>query len=487
MISLAVIVAFFMVILCSIVLYQERLDALARARDASRNVELIAERDIERNFEFYALALQAAVDGVNDPQVMASPAKVRCHLLFDRALTAKYLGLMLIVDAHGDLVAESDRDVPMKLNFADRKYFAIQRSNPSVGLYVSDPLKSRARGGAPIIALSRRISRRDGSFGGVAIVAVDLEYFRKLFSGLGLGPHGAIALDGKDGVMIMRQPYDAHSIGHNMSQAAPFRKFAFKQDGSFCDTSAIDGVRKFFYFRNFSNLPLVIAVSDADQDIFLTWRTRALTIGSLVFLFAAGFVGLSFLLAAQLRRRIMVEGELALLAQTDGLTGLHNRRTLVEILNKEWRRARRAHSVLSLLFVDIDRFKAYNDTYGHQAGDDALAAVGQCLSENIRRPADTAARYGGEEFVVVLPNTDVSGAAYIAEKIRTAISDLNIEHTGSEFGRVTATVGVAATIPGEDGDVSSVIRMADEALYSAKTTGRNKVGLSAATMARFMP
>jgi diguanylate cyclase (GGDEF)-like protein len=478
MIALAVVVASFIVALCSIVLYQERLDALAHARDASRNVALMAERDIEGNFEFYALALQAAVDGVNDPQVMAAPERVRRRLLFDRATTANYVGSMLIVDAHGDLVAESDRDVPMKLNFADRKYFIIQRDNPGVGLYVSDPLASRVRGGPPIITLSRRISRRDGSFGGVAIVAVDLEYFRKLFSELGLGPHGAIVLDGRDGVMVMRQPYNMHVIGRDMSQTATFRKYASRSDGSFCDTSTIDGVRRFFYFRNFPNLPLVIAVTESTQDIFSTWRTRALTIGLLVFLFAVGFVGLSLLLAAQLRRRIKVENELALLAQTDGLTGLYNRRTLVEILNKEWRRARRTRSVLSLLFVDIDRFKAYNDTYGHQAGDDALAAVGQCISENIRRPADTAARYGGEEFVVVLPNTDASGAAHIAEKIRAAVSDLNIEHAGSEFGRVTATVGAASTMPEGDSDVSAMIRTADEALYSAKTTGRNKVGLS---------
>jgi diguanylate cyclase (GGDEF)-like protein len=483
MIALAVIGATFIVVLCSIVLYQERLDAMARARDASRNVALMAERDIERNFEFYELALQAAVDGVNDPQVMAAPARIRDHLLFDRAATATYLGSMLIIDAHGDLVAESDRDVPMKLNFADRKYFTTLRDNPDVGLYVSDPLGSRVRGGTPIIALSRRVSRRDGAFGGVALVAVDLEYFRKLFSELGLGPHGAITLEGKDGIMIMRQPCDAHVIGRNMSQKANFRRFAFKSDGSFLEASAIDGVRRLFYFINFPNLPLIIAVSESEQDIFSTWRTRALAIGSLVSMFALGFVGLSFLLAAQLRRRMKVETELALLAQTDGLTGLHNRRTLIEILNNEWRRARRTRSVLSLLFVDIDRFKVYNDTYGHQSGDDALAAVGRCICENIRSPADTAARYGGEEFVVVLPNTDPSGAAYIAEKIRTAISDLNIEHTGSEFGRVTATIGAASTIPDGDSDVSDLIRTADEALYSAKTTGRNKVGLSAAVVA----
>lgn len=167
-----------------------------------------------------------------------------------------------------------------------------------------------------------------------------------------------------------------------------------------------------------------------------------------------------------------------MLARTDGLTGLNNRRTLGEILDQEWRRAKRTRSILSLLFVDIDRFKMYNDTYGHQAGDDALAAVAKCIGDNIRRPTDSAARYGGEEFVVVLPDTSPEGAASIAEKIRAAISNLAIEHKASEYGRVTASIGAAAWTPEQDVDVSAVIRAADAALYDAKATGRNRVAQS---------
>lgn len=191
--------------------------------------------------------------------------------------------------------------------------------------------------------------------------------------------------------------------------------------------------------------------------------------------FSLAFVALSFMLGAQLRRRMRAESELKLLARIDGLTGLNNRRTLGEILDQEWRRARRMRSMFSLLFVDIDRFKAYNDTYGHLAGDDALATVARCIGDNIRRPMDSAARYGGEEFVVVLPDTPPAGAAQIAEQIREAISELAIEHAGSEYGRVTASIGMASWEPEQDDDVSAVIRAADEALYNAKATGRNRV------------
>ena len=226
-------------------------------------------------------------------------------------------------------------------------------------------------------------------------------------------------------------------------------------------------------------------VAEAESDIYATWKRRTLVIGSLMAVLAGAFVALASLLSVQLRRRMRAESELALLARTDGLTGLNNRRTLGEILDSEWRRARRTRSDFSLLFVDVDRFKAYNDVYGHQAGDDALAAVGRCIGEHIRRPADSAARYGGEEFLVVLPDTGQQGALAIGEQIRLAISELGIEHEGSEYGHVTASIGAAAWTPDSDsdgdgdgdGDVTAVVRAADRALYDAKATGRNRVAL----------
>ena len=275
--------------------------------------------------------------------------------------------------------------------------------------------------------------------------------------------------------MIMRQPYDPKVIGRDISKASTFRHFLSASEGSFSDTSSIDGVRRQYYFRNFPHLPLTIMVAEAEPDIYGAWHRRAVTIGSLMGAFAVGFIALSFVLGTQLQRRLRAESELQLLARTDSLTGLHNRRTLGEVLEQEWRRAKRTRSVFSLLFVDIDRFKAYNDTYGHQAGDDTLAAVARCIGENIRRPADTAARYGGEEFIVVLPDTSSHGASVIAEKIRSAINALAIEHAGSEYGRVTASIGFASWTPDRDTDVTTVIRAADEALYSAKATGRNRV------------
>jgi diguanylate cyclase (GGDEF)-like protein len=168
-----------------------------------------------------------------------------------------------------------------------------------------------------------------------------------------------------------------------------------------------------------------------------------------------------------------VEAELERLAGTDGLTGLHNRRALCEMLDREWLRARRTGSLLSLLFVDIDHFKAYNDTYGHQAGDTTLVAVARSIEAVAQRPGDCVGRYGGEEFIVVLPETDAAGAAVVGEKVRAAIGALGIEHRGSDFGYVTVSIGATTWQPDHDTDVTVVIRTADEALYTAKAAGRN--------------
>jgi len=166
--------------------------------------------------------------------------------------------------------------------------------------------------------------------------------------------------------------------------------------------------------------------------------------------------------------------QLKRLATTDGLTGLTNRRAMDQALETEVERARRAKLPLSVLMVDVDHFKAYNDFHGHQAGDDVLKAVGACLKKTVRRPGDVAARYGGEEFLVILPNTDEDGAYFIGEGFRDGLHELDLPHQASDKRMVTASVGVATLRPGEaDVDVAGLLKRADEALYDAKAAGRD--------------
>jgi diguanylate cyclase (GGDEF)-like protein len=164
------------------------------------------------------------------------------------------------------------------------------------------------------------------------------------------------------------------------------------------------------------------------------------------------------------------------LAVKDGLTGLANRLSFDEKIEAEWLHGKREQTPLSLLLIDVDHFKLYNDTYGHQKGDACLKAVAQTLGEQVFRQADLAARYGGEEFVVVLPNTEMDAARAIGERIRLAIQTLNLPHSASLTGTcITLSIGVASAIPSDDFSHENLIAAADVALYQAKHAGRNRV------------
>lgn len=164
------------------------------------------------------------------------------------------------------------------------------------------------------------------------------------------------------------------------------------------------------------------------------------------------------------------------LAHTDSLTDLLNRRAFDEEIETETRRSARAGTALSLLLVDVDHFKAYNDRYGHPAGDECLRQVSQHLKASLKRPTDLAARYGGEEFTAILPDTDEESAHQVAERFRRALAEARLPHETSERGYVTASVGVATYMPENvHRDALELVRAADEALYSAKADGRDRV------------
>ena len=172
------------------------------------------------------------------------------------------------------------------------------------------------------------------------------------------------------------------------------------------------------------------------------------------------------------------------LAERDGLTGLYNRRIFDGYIQRLWRQASREELPLVVIFVDIDFFKVYNDLYGHQAGDDCLKRVAQCLLRTAKRPFDFCARYGGEEFVMVLYGPPRDYAESLPEKIRRDVAALEIPHSGSDVANnVTVSVGVAIAPPGGGRSLAGAIQMADEALYEAKAKGRNRVVLKDANVA----
>ena len=167
--------------------------------------------------------------------------------------------------------------------------------------------------------------------------------------------------------------------------------------------------------------------------------------------------------------------ELKRLTSLDGLTGIANRRHFDAVLVREWRRAMRQGDELAIIMCDIDFFKLFNDTNGHQDGDECLRQIAQVLVKSMDRGGDLLARYGGEEFIAVLPGTSLNGASFVAGQMRQAVSKLAIEHSGSPYGIVTASFGVASSLAVQETDPLDVVGAADRALYEAKHAGRNRV------------
>lgn len=174
---------------------------------------------------------------------------------------------------------------------------------------------------------------------------------------------------------------------------------------------------------------------------------------------------------------------LKVLSTIDGLTGIPNHRTFEEVLDNEWRRARRNQTTLSLLMLDIDYFKAYNDHYGHLAGDDCLHHLAHGLTTVTRRPADFIARYGGEEFVILLPDTDIEGACLTANRVQSKITLMSLPHEFSQVAnRITLSIGISSMIPTDNQYSADLVKSADEMLYKAKQNGRNQIQYQVASI-----
>lgn len=175
------------------------------------------------------------------------------------------------------------------------------------------------------------------------------------------------------------------------------------------------------------------------------------------------------------RKLDVANAELLRLSTTDSLTGIANRRALDDFLSREWRRCLRMEKPLSLVMLDIDYFKLFNDKYGHQAGDDCLKQVAAQIARAAPRASDLAARYGGEEFLLVLGETDADGALWIAERVRQMVADLKVPHYATDSKFVSVSCSVVSVLPDDTRSLEALIHSADAALYQAKRGGRNRV------------
>lgn len=464
-----------MVAVSGLMLLDLRQDAWDKAEQTSKNLLQVLERDIARNIELYDLSLRGAVDNLHAPGVAQLDPELRQLVLFDRATTARDMGVMIVIDERGDIVADLDAVPPRKGNYVDRDYFRVHRARADLGLFIGQPLVSRLTG-ERMLPFSRRITKPDGTLGGVVLGSVKLSYFTRLFSQISLGRDGAINLYLRDGTRIMRQPFVEADIGRNIAGAATFKGFVRERSGTFVETSARDGIKRQYTFTQIGDLPLILNVALSTDEIEAEWRTKAIVIGGIVLLLCGLTIVLSLLFGRELRRRAAMQIELAKLSQTDGLTGLPNRRAFEEGFVQA--SAKVGHeSPVSLLIVDADHFKRYNDRYGHPVGDEVLRGLARALSASVHRPQDLVCRVGGEEFTLLLPDTDAAGALRIAEKVHTEVSTLAVGSAGIGAGSITVSVGLASCT--HINAMADLYRLADAALYEAKAGGRNQTRCAA--------
>ncbi len=462
--------------LCCWLVYLAYQDAIRLATESSKNLSLAIQRDLERTIRSYDLSLRAVINGAGDPEIMSLPARLRNRVLFDHSATAPYFGTIVLLDANGKVLADSAAASRTPVaDFSDRKSYQVQRQDPALGLWISPPHRSKRRPDETEITVSRRVSSADGSFAGVVVGTIDVAYFHSLLDGIDLNRFGSAAIIMTDGSLLARIPHVPSLVGRNFNTGAVFRKLTQEPSGVVWGTAGLDNVRRLYVFKRLETFPLILSVAPSALDILAEWRKRSLLISVLGALFSLVVLPASFLFARELRQRRKAEIALQRQADLDALTELENRGAFDRAIRNACARASRTGTALSLLFLDLDKFKVYNDSYGHKAGDQALRRVAAAANAELQRLSDHFARYGGEEFVAILEGTRPEQAMRVAERIRAATERLGIPHSGSPSGVVTVSIGVAGT----QGEASpeALIRMADQALYDAKEQGRNCVAM----------
>ncbi|MEM5313766.1 sensor domain-containing diguanylate cyclase [Paraburkholderia sp. JHI869] len=455
-------------------LMQQRTQAIASTQHNSAALVSLMSNDLEANFGIYDLLLLDAADSARDPRTQNLPPDIRRRLLFGRVTAGAYLDDAFYVDASGHVVESQDGRAYPGVNLADRDYFTAQHER-SVGMYISDPIRSRAREGQYSIALSRRVSAYDGSFGGVVLLTLRLAYFQQLFDRIDVDPKGTAFILLNDGTMLAHQPYSDYEVGAQVGELDYIQPMLKTSSGSFIAAGEEDKVERIYTFKRVPHTSLIAVVAPSVDDALEGWRHRLRIYAPMALFFGVLIAASSWLLALSMRTRLATQKEFERLAVTDALTSLFNRRALDLRIETEWQHARRSGEPLSVLFVDIDRFKLFNDFYGHAEGDKVLAAVARAIREACRRATDMVARYGGEEFAVVLPDTPAAGAVKIAEGVRQQVAALGIAHEHSEYGTLTVSIGCATCVPREREGAQALLRAADAELYAAKQAGRNQV------------
>ncbi|GLR09917.1 sensor domain-containing diguanylate cyclase [Mixta theicola] len=460
----------------------------------ARNLSVSLSRQAEDTFLQIDLTLQDVRDRINQGG-MEKQADNLQKLLRAREAALPPLDSIVIYNAAGYPTLSSAAPPQVKANSADREYFRFHQLSSDGKLHIGDVVRSRISGNM-VIPVSERLNNPDGTFRGVVMASIRLDYFRQVYDYYNLGTRDLMALMKADGNIMYIRPYSNHLINRNISLSPLFTQLlTTTASGAAVYRAAVDGRPRIFGYASLKNYPLVVTAGYDLQEVRQDWIADSLGSVLLNLVLLALLLLLGFIVLRHIRLNLHNQLELTMvrdqlthmnrtlqgLALVDGLTGLANRRQLDWFVPRAMERAIKLRTPLTILLIDVDSFKAYNDTYGHLAGDECLRKVAQCLKRLPLRSEDLVARYGGEEFMLVLTDKTQPEAHLIALQAVRAVESLAMPHQASNVAvkRVTISIGMhwqprvfAGALPTE------FIDKADEALYQAKHRGKNQVWVS---------
>ena len=270
---------------------------------AAANIAEAIGQNTAQTFEVLDLSLQNVIRAISQPEIARLTGKARQIALFDYVVNAAYVNEFFVLDQTGAIVDNSNSLVLPKVNLADSDYFKVPRDHSDIGTYISRPFKNRSGDGDWSIAISRRISGPDGSFGGVVVGTLDLGYFQALFANLRLGHEGVITLFGSDGTLVAQKPFDPMDVGGNRSNVELFKHYPAANAGHFEAAGSTGGVPRRFTFKQINNLPLVVSVGFSNDAIYAPWRQKVLFIVVLMLGLVLTILALTIVLSREFAQR----------------------------------------------------------------------------------------------------------------------------------------------------------------------------------------
>ncbi|HEY0061553.1 MAG TPA: diguanylate cyclase [Telluria sp.] len=464
--------------------YRARAVQLAQTSTASANLTQSAAAHVASTLTQADSLLAEMVERIGTD---TDPVRLQPYLV-DRVKRGGILSDLTVYDADGvRTLAASARSGAAPDAAAQLR---VQKFDPVNRLHISAPVR-RPGSDEWVLPLSRRLTARDGSFAGVVVGHLRIKVLQEFYQDLVLSNSGTFMLALTSGQLVLARPDAGAKPGMDMRASPAFQMARTGATGSQFRTTGKLGheVEHLYSYRGVKAYPLVVAITMPTDVILAEWWDSAYlsTAGVSLLMLIQLWLGVRLYGQVALRDRLererrslqklLVKKSRSLRRQAlkDALTGIANRRQFDTRLLREFNRAATDGRPLSLVILDVDYFKKYNDQHGHPAGDECLKSVAGCINNGRRRSQDLAARMGGEEFAILLPDTDLRGAIAVAESIRKTVAARTMDHISGRPHSITVSCGVHSVVPTLNMAPSDLVDAADRALYLAKTSGRNRV------------